>query len=346
MTKECNNLGLRLNKNGILAATAVILIAGATNAGQYYMWDKNTEELTLEYEDQIYLMQQTLDEIGPLTDVYTVLEEGKQGLEVKQEDLALIQMPESLVGSSYILDPETVVGKYYKVNITHGVPITEDLLMQENIDDTSREYDIVADVWPVGLKRGDYVDVEIIYPNGEKYIVMAKKRVESITGQSVKTFMNGTERYLYQAALVDYYLGMADGAQLRFTKYMQPGVQKTAQVYYAIPKNVITVMNMDPNIIEKANSALEESRRSIIENSMQYIAQDKEKDTPKDWATGIQSVNSKLVEAYEEYLSTYGLETYEPTGDVSNEIPVEDFLNEEVQDIAPDDLTDEEGVAE
>lgn len=334
---------LRLSKNGVIAAASIIVIAGATNAGQYFLWEKHKEELTLDYEDQIYLMQQTLDEIGPLTDVYTVLEKGEAGQSITQEDLALIQMPQSMVGDSYILDPETVVGKYYKVNISHGVPITSDLMMEEAMDDTTREYDIVADIWPVALKTGDYIDVEIIYPNGEKFVVLAKKRVDSIVGQTVKTTMNGTERYLYQGALVDYYLSIADGAQLRFTKYVEPGVQKAAQVYYSIPDNVVTVMNIDPNIVEKANSAVETARRSIIKNSMDFLAQNKLADEPLEWNAGIQGVQAKLAEAYQEYLSNYGLSPEVETDEWTNEAPVEEFIDEQINDVQQEES---EGVAE
>ena len=44
--------------------------------------------------------------------------------------------------------------------------------MAEPIEDSTREYDIVANILPIGLKEGDYIDFRIVYPLGEDYIVL------------------------------------------------------------------------------------------------------------------------------------------------------------------------------
>ncbi len=49
--------------------------------------------------------------------------------------------------------------KFYKIAISSGTPLTDDMFMSEELDDTTRETDLIADSWSVGLKKGDYVDL-------------------------------------------------------------------------------------------------------------------------------------------------------------------------------------------
>lgn len=293
---------LNINKNVVLTTLGIIAIAGVTNGGQYYLWEKHNEDVSAEYTQQVEALQMTLDAIGPLVDVYKLLEPGEVGQPITQENLVIGQIPEDMFSDAYILDPSSVVGKFYKVNLSSGSPITTDVVMEEPVKDSNRDIDVVTNVRPSGLKVGDYVDLEIILPNGEKYVVLSKKRIHAITATSAKVIMDSTERHMYQSALVDYFLEMGKGAYIQFVKYVEPGVQRDAQVYYSPSQNVQSVLAIDPNIGETVNRALLTSRRDLIEMAIDRIQGEEMEDRADSIAGGRDEVVAKLNDAYEEYL--------------------------------------------
>ena len=76
--------------------------------------------------------------------------------------------------------------------------------------------------------------------------------------------MTEEEQQLYQAALVDYYLSRGYGGDLYLTKYVEPGIQEDAAVYYSVPSNIEAVCRKDPNIIDLAQVTVENTLRDMI----------------------------------------------------------------------------------
>ncbi len=253
----------------------MILLFG-TNLAQHYLVSKPREEqLTAQYLQQIAILQAKIKSIGPMVSIWTV-KEGPQALQAGQairlDDLEMNELPESLVTQSLILDPTPVIGKYYRVGLSAGTPLTWDVVMDDPIDDTTRDYDIVANMMPIGLKPGDYIDFRIVYPLGEDFIVLPHKRVEAINGKTFKLKLNETEIHFYQATLVDYFLQVDRGAMLYLTKYVEPGTQKAASPYYAVPKNILAIMEADPNIAKKINARLNDDFRSHVESAVNGVS--------------------------------------------------------------------------
>lgn len=110
----------------------------------------------------------------------------------------------------------------------------------------------------------DYVDLRITYPRGEDFIVLSHKRVMSITNQTLKVHMTEEEQHLYQAALVDFYLSRGYGSDLYLTKYVEPGIQGEAAVYYSVPSNIEAAVRKDPNIVDMAQVTVEGALRDMI----------------------------------------------------------------------------------
>lgn len=259
-------------KKWIKPVALAVTVAALTNTGQFFLWKNNTEQLETEYKREVATLQNTLDSIGPLIDVYSVVAKTKPGQEIKQDGLSIVRVPESMINDTYVLDPANVVGKYYKVAIAPGTPITTELTMEDEIEDSSREVDIVADTWPVGLEVGDYVDFEITYPMGETYIVLSKMRVEAINQRAIKMHLTAQQRHLYGAALVDYFVQKSRGGAITLTKYPEPGIQESAEVTYSVPANILAVITADPNVINKVDTALNMQRRAIVEADLEAVS--------------------------------------------------------------------------
>ncbi|WP_113672710.1 SAF domain-containing protein [Vallitalea guaymasensis] len=260
-------------RNWIKYLIVTIIVALLTNGGQLYFWNHYIDKMKTDYESEIQILSSTLEDIGKLKYVYSVRTETKPGKEINLEDLVKVKVPESIINGSYAQEPEDLLGKYYKVSISPGTLITDDLLMKEEMDDTIRETDLIADTWSVGLEIGDYIDYEITYPYGEKYIVLSHIRVEAINEKTIKTYLTSVQRHIYNGALVDYFLQKENGATVNLVKYVEPGVQKPSEVSYSVPDNILSVITEDPNVIEKINTNLNTQKRDIIEKGINLVSE-------------------------------------------------------------------------
>lgn len=242
---------------------------------------QKTKTITAKFEGEISQLTATLDALGPDVECYTITEDfanhysnNTAGQIIGETAIQPITVPSSLVGEAYITNMSQIVGKYCKVNIVPGTPITSDLLMAELYDDTLRDVDISVNSWVVGMRVGDYVDLNITFPYGEDYIVLPRKRVQYIGGKTIKMYLTEEEWHTYQSALVDYYLHASEGARLYLKKYVEPGVQPTATAYYAASDAVRTIMKADPNVVSRAAVAAQDSMRPAIDGILnQFITE-------------------------------------------------------------------------
>lgn len=242
---------------------------------------QKTKTITAKFEGEISQLTATLDALGPDVECYTITEDfanhysnNTAGQIIGETAIQPITVPSSLVGEAYITNMSQIVGKYCKVNIVPGTPITSDLLMTELYDDTLRDVDISVNSWVVGMRVGDYVDLNITFPYGEDYIVLPRKRVQYIGDKTIKMYLTEEEWHTYQSALVDYYLHASEGARLYLKKYVEPGVQPTATAYYAASDAVRTIMKADPNVVNRAAVAAQDSMRPAIDGVLnQFITE-------------------------------------------------------------------------
>lgn len=229
----------------------------------FFIMHMRTEKITEEFQGEIAVLTSRLDAYGEDITCYTVSEEfsyhydyDTTGQILTEEAITPITVPSSLVGDAYVTDIDEIRGKYCKVNIVPGTPLTADLLMSEWFDDTLRDVDITVNSRVVGMRVGDYVDVRITLPFGEDYIIFPHKRIQYIGDRSIKVYLNEAEWQTWQSATVDYYLNQQYGCRIYLTKYIEPGVQQVAQSYYAPSDRVYEIMRRDPNIVSTALSAL------------------------------------------------------------------------------------------
>lgn len=249
----------------------------------FFVLHVRTEKITEKFEGELSQLTSTLDALGPSVECYTVSEDfsdyydsNTAGQTLTEESLVPITIPSSLVGDAYITDPSKIIGKYCKVNIIPGTPITADLLMAEKFDDTLRDVDIVVDARVVGLRKGDYVDVRITMPYGEDYVILPHKRIQQMNSKTLKFYLTEVEWQLWQSATVDYYLHSALGCRIYLTKYVEPGVQQAATEWYAPSERVVQMMREDPNISVESQrylSALASGRADVDNTLNEFVTE-------------------------------------------------------------------------
>lgn len=249
-------------KKFIIILVASLLVTNIANSAAWFFITKSQKE-SLRVE--VSSLEDTVALMGPMTEVLCVSSAVEPGQVVLQSDLTTMEMPKSLITENYILDPNEITGRYYKIKITPGTPISKDLLMDDTLNDSLREADIFADYWPIGLKVGDYVDLRLTHPRGEDYLTLSHKRVNSIRGSIVKMDLTENEKLYYNATLLDLFMYRSKGAQTYLSKYKEPGVQKAAKVYYDLPVNLKYLSTFNPNLGLESGMVLD---RPIIDGEL------------------------------------------------------------------------------
>ena len=145
-----------------------------------------------------------------------------------------------------------------KVNMKANTLITTELLSKsDNVvrdDVRKQEYNML--VLPMDLETGDYIDVRIMLPSGQDYIVVAKKEVEipNIGGvaseDTIWINLSEDEILHMSCAIIEAY--QIRGSKIYATKYTEAGMQEAAIPTYPINESTSKLLRENPNILEKA----------------------------------------------------------------------------------------------
>lgn len=157
-----------------------------------------------------------------------------------------------------------------KVTMNANTVITPNLVVQSNevVTDDTREQEYNMVILPVDLMTDDYVDIRLMTPAGQDFIVVSKTKVTvpvnmdgSYIADTIKVNLREDEILSMSSAIVEAY-GLL-GAKLYATKYVEPGMQEPAAPTYT-PNAAVTAQidtNGDgiidnPNIVENAKNEL------------------------------------------------------------------------------------------
>lgn len=248
--------------NIVAIVLAVALLIG--NVVQFLYWSKANAATIEKYTADIANLQLQIDSFGNRVTVYTVSSAVKAGDIVTADMLIPLDTYETMVTEQYITDTQNIVDRYFKIAVNPGTPLLSNMFMDEELDATVRDRDIILDRMTVGLQEGDYVDIRITLPYGDDYVVLSHKRIYALNEESVKLYLNEYEWNVYQGALIDYFLNAEYGCTLYADKYIEPGLQQEAVEFYAVPTNIANLLQKNPNIVDKkAASSLNEWREQM-----------------------------------------------------------------------------------
>lgn len=256
-----------------------LLLAGATGGaiilllsfiiGYFYV-----DHIKNKYTDQRVAVEQELLDTKRILEEETVEVEVlnrayKAGELISTVDLTTVMVPRSEVPDSSALTKEELAGKYVKVDLPEKSPLTTSVVYEEEItpaDLRNQEFRLIE--LPSKLGQGDYVDVRIKFPSGQDYIVLSKKKVEDLQNGTIWYEMNEREILTMTGAIVDAYI---NDASIYALTYVDPGVQNKAYVTYPANKEVLDLIDSDPNIVEKATTELERRNRVKLEEALQQM---------------------------------------------------------------------------
>ncbi|MFC6333909.1 SAF domain-containing protein [Paenibacillus septentrionalis] len=183
--------------------------------------------------------------------------------DIKEEILPVFAAPDNLIQSK-----EDIVGKYLKINASPGTAVTLEMVRDEEILDPSERIEETEYVkLPIKVKKDDVVDIRIVFPNGEDYIVISKKKLIDVDVVNQYSFFhnNEEEALLLQAALVDAYINYAE---LYMKVYVEPELQERPDPTYIPNSDVLTVIKSNPLIVDQAKWKLANDLRAAMEKRL------------------------------------------------------------------------------
>lgn len=172
-----------------------------------------------------------------------------------------------------------------KLDMGANTVMTQTLVAQsdEKTTDDVRIVDYNMIVLPVDLMTGDYIDIRLMLPNGQDFIVISKKMVtipENADGtylaDAIRLNMREDEILALSSAIVEAY-GI-QGAKLYAIRYKEAGLQSNAVPTYRPNQSVTNLIGIredgtiaNPNIVEEAASELRKRYQSTAASTRQDI---------------------------------------------------------------------------
>lgn len=254
--------------SGLIGALVVAVISTGILLYLYNTWKKE-EDLTIrKYEKDLSEISQFAKQQHS---GYALKKDIKAGTTITPHMIEEVFLAEKSAAED-LISPEEADGRLAKLNLKAGTVLTASLLTEEELtpdDLRNSEFDFIT--LPSKLKKKDYVDVRIQFPNGNDYILLSKKEVVGLEGDTVWFKMNEEESLSMSSAIVDAYF---ENAVIYSLAYVEPQVQEASTVTYPVKQNVLDLILESPNIINVATNELKARGRGTLENSLKSLAQD------------------------------------------------------------------------
>lgn len=247
-----------------------LIVAILSSLGYIFLINYQSKQLKMikaEYEVELTSAQQALQEQQAISSkIVVTIGDLKAGDIISSKQLTTAFVSRQGAPTNAITDPKQLIGKVIKIDAGKGTALTPAMVYAEGAtpkDLRSREYSVME--LPGKLKKGDFVDVRIGFPNGSDYIVLSKKKVEDLSGTTVWYNINESELLAMSSAIVDAYL---QGARLYAISYADPYMQEKAIPNYPANIDVINLIQSDPNVLEKATLQLSKEARSTLDMNL------------------------------------------------------------------------------
>lgn len=274
-------------KKFLIIGIVCVIVTNLIQAGiWFFIHNSSTKQLNA----SISQLQATVNSYGQSVTCYTVASGVKAGDEITEASITTIQLPGTYVTSDYVTDSSNLIGQYFKVAVNPGCPILSNMVMNYPLSDDTREHDVMLDSWPVGIAVGDYVDIRITMPYGMDYNVIPHVRIEQVNENTCKMNLSELDWHRYKGACMDYALNKGYGCTIYAAKYVEPGAQKEAIPYYAVPSNIAKLLQYDPNIMDKDEAGSLDAWRASIEELL-VIFRDEDDTVDEDGARFAEQVS-------------------------------------------------------
>lgn len=135
-------------------------------------------------------------------------------------------------------------------------------------DVRKQEYNVI--VLPVDLAESEYIDIRLLLPNGQDYIVLSKKIVSipqvggEFLADTIQMNLSEDEILTMSCAIVE--AARIKDAKIYATKYIEPGIQGAANPTYLVNNDVANLIDRDTNIVAEAMNVLKQRYSSGLKD--------------------------------------------------------------------------------
>ncbi len=287
------------------------------------------------------LTQDMVDEMNENPSLEDANDESSAGAILSSQKTANVELATIYSSSDetmFLSEEDLAKGTYAVVDIAASQPVTANMtrvfdLSTEN-DASIREFEITAANLMIDQKENEAVDVRIVYPNGEDYVVLSKKYIKNLNLGSMTWFtdMNEDEILRFQSAVIDAYT--MTGARIYTTRYMDDSLQNAAEVTYVVRATTEDLIRQDPNVYQTAAYELNASARLALEVRLGNLSESQLSAVAAGFNlsdTASSSVIAENVSTYQDEIDALGLEDdatavtedEEVTDDVTDEVVAE-----------------------
>lgn len=270
----------KLGKNVVFTILIFFIVVGVA-AGGFWLYMKHINDIKTAYETQITDMQMKM--YNDKRQAYIPKKQIGFGDQLTEELFDVLEVSSSIDKSLFMTKED--VGRYAMAEMMPGMPVMKYMIADEEIQNDVRQEEFNMFMLQSKLLMGEFIDLRIMYPNGEDYIVFSKKKIRDINlGQNtIWCWLNEKEILTVSSAMVDAYVHK--GTKLYVLTYVAPASQEESIPTYPVNLDVMRLMAADPNILDRSKVYLAQQARIALDLRIKAI--------PADVSSSVQSEVTK-----------------------------------------------------
>lgn len=262
----------KLIRNIIISLSIVLLVAvGVIVYGKLQLTNMENEKLALmsEMEANKQLVYVAIDRINKGDLIISDTQELTEG------QVANVTMQEVYTGLepfNYITEEQ--LGYTAVVDIDANVPVMVNMVNPLVIKQDTREYEMQVVNLMTDQNENEYIDIRIMYPNGEDYTVLSKKIIKNLNLEACVfySYLSAEEILRMSSATVDAYT--ITGTRIYAVRYVESNVQDEAIPNYLVKPETIDLINSDPNVLSIAQNTLNVQARMSLEQRLSGLPEE------------------------------------------------------------------------
>ncbi len=241
---------LKKSTKRFIAAAAGVLTAGfgAAAGARFFIVREQ-----LRADSEIAAIQSLLEEHTRY--VYETACEVRKGEVLDENNTRVVKAYSSMPEGEYLTAED--MGRCILIDAAEGVHLLKNMTASSEEADPLREVECEAILLNENRQEHDVVDIRIRYPNGEDYIVLAKKELRHLSDEvRDRCYIRCEEEEIARlsASYVDAIL--YEGACLYTVRYLNPSLQEASVVTYIPTLGALEAMRNNPNIVSEASYEL------------------------------------------------------------------------------------------
>lgn len=286
-------------KKALIAVVIVLLVAVAIIIYGF-------NELT-SYKDYAEALQSEIDNSTVL--VYVAKDNGIKAGETLEDGVNVMkQSVLTVLPSDFYIKAEDL-GTQALIDIAAETPILKSMVSDFTVEGDTREYELSVVSLMTDQTENDFVDVRILFPNGEDYLILPKKKVSDLNFEHCvfNTYMSEEEILRMSSAIIDAFT--VSGTRIYCTRYVEPSLQEEAIPTYLVRNELIDIINTSPNVLSIAQQTLNMIARRDLETRLSSLSEEQlsavvEGNGLMDTAKNSVLLEKQQQEAYEEITGT------------------------------------------